>query len=79
MATTAATNPTPLIDAAKALEQEHVLQSYGRYNLMLERGKGCYVYDPENNRYLDFITGIGVNALGPRPSAIGESDARADG
>jgi len=64
MATTAATNTPPQIDAVKALEQERVLQSYGRYNLMLERGKGCYVYDPENNRYLDFITGIGVNALG---------------
>lgn len=64
MATSAATNTPPKIDAAKALEQEHVLQNYGRYNLMLERGKGCYVYDPEGNRYLDFITGIGVNALG---------------
>ena len=28
------------------------------------RGKGCYVYDASGKRYLDFITGIGVNALG---------------
>jgi len=31
---------------------------------VLARGKGCYVYDTNGRRYLDFITGIGVNALG---------------
>jgi len=31
---------------------------------MLARGKGPYVYDGERRRYLDFLTGIGVNALG---------------
>jgi len=60
----AAENTTPKIDAIKAVEKKSVVQSYGRYNLMLERGKGCYVYDPEGKRYLDFITGIGVNAVG---------------
>jgi predicted acetylornithine/succinylornithine family transaminase len=46
------------------LEREHLLQNYARYPLVLERGKGCYVYDPQGRRYLDLITGIGVNALG---------------
>jgi len=46
------------------LEREHLFQNYARYPLVLARGKGCYVYDPEGRRYLDFITGIGVNALG---------------
>src|SRR5271157_2973361 len=46
------------------LEREYVLQNYGRYPLALVRGKGCYVYDPEGRRYLDFIAGIGVNAFG---------------
>jgi len=46
------------------LEREHLLQNYARYPLAITRGKGCYVYDPEGRRYLDFITGIGVNALG---------------
>jgi predicted acetylornithine/succinylornithine family transaminase len=32
--------------------------------LVLSRGKGAYVYDLEGKRYLDFIAGIGVNALG---------------
>jgi predicted acetylornithine/succinylornithine family transaminase len=52
------------LDHVRALENEYVLQNYGRYPLVLERGKGCYVFDPAGKRYLDFITGIGVNALG---------------
>jgi acetylornithine/N-succinyldiaminopimelate aminotransferase len=47
-----------------ALEREYLLQNYARYPLALERGKGCYVYDYSGKRYLDFISGIGVNALG---------------
>ena len=46
------------------LEREYVLQNYARYPLALRRGKGCYVYDLEGNRYLDLISGIGVNSLG---------------
>jgi len=50
--------------ATMDLEREYLLQNYARYPLLLARGKGCHVYDPEGRRYLDFITGIGVNALG---------------
>ena len=46
------------------LERDYVLQNYARYPLVLTRGKGCCVYDVEGHRYLDFIAGIGVNALG---------------
>jgi acetylornithine/N-succinyldiaminopimelate aminotransferase len=46
------------------LERDYVLQNYSRYPLVVHRGKGCHVYDADGNRYLDFITGIGVNALG---------------
>jgi predicted acetylornithine/succinylornithine family transaminase len=46
------------------LERDYLLQNYARYPLVLARGKGIYVYDTEGRRYLDFITGIGVNALG---------------
>jgi len=55
------------------LERQYVLQNYARYPLVLARGKGCYVYDLEGRRYLDFIAGIGVNALGhahPRILAV---------
>jgi len=50
----------PIMD----LEREFLLQNYARYPLVLDRGEGCHVYDVEGNRYLDFIAGIGVNALG---------------
>ncbi len=50
--------------SAADLERDYLLQNYTRYPLTLARGKGCYLYDTEGRRYLDFITGIGVNALG---------------
>src|SRR5437762_12913663 len=60
--------PPPAVDdsaqATMDLEREYVLQNYARYPLVLARGKGCYVYDLSGKRYLDFISGIGVNALG---------------
>lgn len=46
------------------LEHSHLLQNYARYPLVLARGKACHVFDLEGRRYLDFISGIGVNALG---------------
>jgi predicted acetylornithine/succinylornithine family transaminase len=46
------------------LEKQYLFQNYARYPLVLTRGKGCYVYDTQGKRYLDLITGIGVNALG---------------
>src|SRR4030081_1052280 len=52
------------------LEREYLLQNYARYPLVLRRGKGPYVYDIAGKRYLDFIAGIGVNALGHAHSRI---------
>src|SRR6266567_8648503 len=46
------------------LEREYLLENYARYPLTLARGKGCWLYDLEGRRYLDFLSGIGVNALG---------------
>jgi acetylornithine/N-succinyldiaminopimelate aminotransferase len=51
-------------DRIRALESQYLLQNYARYPLLLERGRGCYVYDQSGRRYLDLLTGIGVNALG---------------
>src|SRR5712692_9819368 len=61
--------PTPVeaptaSQAVMDLEREYLLQNYSRYPLTLHRGKGVYIYDLEGKRYLDFIAGIGVNALG---------------
>lgn len=53
-----------LRDEVMGLERSYLLQNYARYPLVLTRGKGPYVWDTEGKKYLDFITGIGVNALG---------------
>jgi acetylornithine/N-succinyldiaminopimelate aminotransferase len=46
------------------LERRFLLQTYQRYPITLSRGKGVFLYDLEGKRYLDFVAGLGVNALG---------------
>jgi acetylornithine/N-succinyldiaminopimelate aminotransferase len=46
------------------LERQFLLGTYSRYPVVLERGKGVFVYDIEGKKYLDFVSGLGVNALG---------------
>jgi acetylornithine/N-succinyldiaminopimelate aminotransferase len=46
------------------LERQYLLQTYNRYPVVLARGKGVFVWDIECMKYLDFVSGIGVNALG---------------
>jgi predicted acetylornithine/succinylornithine family transaminase len=45
-------------------EKQCLVQSYGRYPLVVDHGKGCHVCDLNNRSYVDFVTGLGVNALG---------------
>ena len=40
------------------------LKAYGRYDVVLERGEGVYLYDTNKKQYLDFYSGIGVNSFG---------------
>lgn len=46
------------------LESRYLLQNYARHPVVLVRGDGPYMWDADGKRYLDFIAGIGVNALG---------------
>lgn len=46
-------------EAEKAL-----IHTYNRYQVVLDRGDGVYLYDIEGKRYLDFASGIAVFALG---------------
>src|ERR1700680_1604620 len=45
-------------------ERQFLLQTYNRYPIVLTRGKGVFLYDLDDRRYLDFVSGLGVNALG---------------
>ncbi|GAB7352812.1 hypothetical protein MBLNU459_g3427t1 [Dothideomycetes sp. NU459] len=41
-----------------------MVPTYVRPAPMFQQGEGCYLYDVENRKYLDFTAGIAVNALG---------------
>ena len=43
---------------------EHLMNTYGKHAITLSHGEGIYVWDTENRRYLDAISGIAVCGLG---------------
>jgi acetylornithine/N-succinyldiaminopimelate aminotransferase len=47
-----------------------LLPTYDRHQILFEKGRGVYLWDSRGNRYLDFLSGIGVNALGHAHPAI---------
>ena len=51
-------------------EQKLLLPTYDRHKILFKKGRGVYLWDSEGNRYLDFLSGIGVNALGHAHPAI---------
>ena len=46
------------------MENKHIIDTYKRYPITLEYGKGAYVYDKNGKEYLDFAAGIAVSSLG---------------
>ena len=44
--------------------EQDLLHTYNRYQVVLDRGDGVSLYDIEGKRYLDFVAGIAVFALG---------------
>jgi acetylornithine/N-succinyldiaminopimelate aminotransferase len=60
-------------------DRNAVLPTYKR-SLEIVRGEGVYLYDSEGNRYLDFVSGIAVNALGYSDAGLSATlHAAADG
>ncbi|KUJ94624.1 MAG: Acetylornithine aminotransferase [Archaeoglobus fulgidus] len=45
-------------------EKKHILQTYTRQKVVIERGEGCYVYDVNGKRYLDLVAGIATVSIG---------------
>jgi acetylornithine/N-succinyldiaminopimelate aminotransferase len=54
----------PNLQQVADLEKRFLLPTYNRYPVAFERGKGVFLFDFEGNKYLDFVAGLGVNALG---------------
>ena len=44
--------------------KNHVMNTYGRADIIFEKGMGTKLYDTEGKEYLDFVSGIAVNCLG---------------
>lgn len=44
--------------------EENILHTYNRYQIIWEKGEGMYLYDTNGKKYLDFVAGIAVFALG---------------
>jgi len=57
----------------QSLYSEYVVPSYGRFDLVLERGQGSYVWDVAGKRYLDMGSGIAVCCLGHAHPAIAQA------
>jgi acetylornithine/N-succinyldiaminopimelate aminotransferase len=64
------------LDTIRAAEARLLLETYERNPLLFERGEGVYLFDENGDRYLDLLSGIGVNALGYAHPAIEEAIAR---
>jgi acetylornithine/N-succinyldiaminopimelate aminotransferase len=61
---TTARKPAARVDARVAKADGFLLPTYKRASFMLTHGRGCYVWDGDGKKYLDFLGGIAVNALG---------------
>ena len=48
----------------KEESHQYILNTYGEREIALVRGEGCYVFDDDGKRYMDFLGGLGVTCLG---------------
>ncbi|MBV8300104.1 MAG: aspartate aminotransferase family protein [Candidatus Eremiobacteraeota bacterium] len=57
--------PIAISKGARLVTQHpHLMQNYGRLEINIVRGDGCWLYDESGNAYLDLVAGIAVCALG---------------
>jgi acetylornithine/N-succinyldiaminopimelate aminotransferase len=56
--------------ATSKAEASLLLQTYDRHPVLFTRGKGVHLWDDKGQRYLDFLSGIGVNSLGHAHPAV---------
>jgi acetylornithine/N-succinyldiaminopimelate aminotransferase len=57
-------------DDLKQLDDAHIMPTYKRHDLILDKGQGCYVFDKDGKKYLDFIGGIATCTVGHANPAI---------
>ncbi len=64
------------LEQVSKLESHLLLSTYDRYPVLLRKGRGVYLYDDKGHKYLDLLSGIGVNALGYAHPAITKTIAK---
>jgi acetylornithine aminotransferase/acetylornithine/N-succinyldiaminopimelate aminotransferase len=64
------------LEQIRAAEDKLLLKTYDRNPLLFTGGEGVYLIDEQGERYLDLLSGIGVNALGYGHPAIEDAIAR---
>jgi acetylornithine/N-succinyldiaminopimelate aminotransferase len=52
------------------MSREFVMNTYGRFDVVFEKGLGSRIYDDAGNEYVDFVSGVAVNCLGHSHPAI---------
>jgi len=62
-------------DQIRALDADHVMQTYGRLPVAFVRGEGTKLWDSEGNEYLDFLGGLAVTSLGHANPAVADAIA----
>ena len=60
-------------ESIRELFAKNVVPSYGRFEIVLSHGAGCYLFDVAGKRYLDLGSGIAVCSLGHAHPAITEA------
>jgi acetylornithine aminotransferase len=55
---------------------DSIMKSLSTPKVMLERGEGCFVWDVDGKKYLDFLAGIAVNSLGHAHPVVVETLSR---
>lgn len=53
--------------------EQALLHTYNRYQVVFDRGDGVYLYDMDGKKYLDFVSGIAVFALGYHHKAYNDA------
>jgi acetylornithine/succinyldiaminopimelate/putrescine aminotransferase len=70
-------NPIVLTaEEAKALEDRYQLATYAKLPIVVDRGRGCYVWDAEGRQYLDMYGGHCVTSTGHSHPKVVEAIAR---
>ena len=61
------------LDLVRQQESQLLVSTYDRVPVLFVRGEGVHLFDSEGRRYVDFLSGIGVNALGHGHPAVTEA------